>query len=263
MLFSMASWPQWTKKSLSRLNIDSQCVICARPGGQGVDLCDDCESLLLGCRVEEPGGLVSGLCLNCGAQVSGVSAERGGATSRLPCTQCSGLTTPFTRIVAPYRYEFPVDHLVQSLKYREQRVLGRVLGTLLARTVRRQQSAACPLPEWLLPVPLHVSRLRQRGYNQSADIARWCARDLGIESRARAVRREYDTGSLAGLSRAERQYRILGAFLADEHVAGRHVAIVDDVMTTGSTARELARELYDTGALSVELWVLARTSSSR
>lgn len=263
MHFSMASLPQWSKTALRRLNIGSQCAICARAGGNGLDLCDDCESLLQPCVIEEPVGYVSGLCLNCGAELTGVPRKQIAPAGTLCCPDCAGLDSPFSRIVAPYRYAFPVDRLIQALKYSDQRVLARVFGTLLARTVRRQRLPGQPLPEQLMPVPLHASRLRQRGYNQSADIARWCARELGIQSRARAVAREYDTGSLAGLSRAERQHRILGAFRAQDQVAGRHVAIVDDVLTTGSTARELARELYDTGAASVELWVLARTSSSR
>ncbi|MGQ7846494.1 ComF family protein [Granulosicoccus sp. 3-233] len=219
--------------------------------------------MLQTCFVEEPAGRVSGLCLSCGAELSSVPFEQLSQRGLPPCTQCSGQAAPFTRIVAPYRYEFPVDRLIQSLKYREQRVLARIFGTLLARSVQRQHPTGHALPELLLPVPLHATRLRQRGFNQSAEIARWCGRELGVESRARAVTREYDTGSLAGLSRAERQYRILGAFRAQEALADRHVAIIDDVLTTGSTTRELARELYDTGVASVELWVLARTSSAR
>lgn len=256
MRFSMPSLPQWTNSTLRRLNIGFQCAICARAGGNDLDLCDDCESLLHRCVIEDPSGYVYGLCLGCGAELAGPDSE-------LCCTECDGSTAPFTRIVAPYRYEFPFDRLIQSLKYRDQRVLGRVFGTLLARAVRLRATAGGALPTQLIPVPLHASRLRERGYNQSADIARWCAYELGIESRSRAASREYDTGSLAGLTRAERQHRILGAFRAQAQVADRHVAIVDDVLTTGSTGRELARELYDTGAASVELWVLARTSSSR
>lgn len=256
MRFYPPDWRRWPESALQRLNFGSQCVICARASGPGIDLCDDCESLLQRCVIVDSSGYVSALCLCCGAELAGRAGE-------LSCTLCPGVSTPFARIVAPYRYDFPVDRLIHALKYRDERVLARVLGTLLARAVTRQTTAGQSLPSQLVPVPLHISRQRQRGYNQSADIARWCARDLGIESRSRAATRECDTGSLAGLSRAERQYRILGAFRAQEQVAGKHVAIVDDVLTTGSTARELARELYDTGAASVELWVLARTSSSR
>jgi len=119
------------------------------------------------------------------------------------------------------------------------------------------------LPEILLPMPLHPDRLQQRGFNQARDIAMWCGKRLDLPVPASQVSRIVDTGSLAGLNRQERRLRILGAFRACDALAGRRVAIVDDVLTTGASARELAREIYDSGAESVELWVLARTSSNR
>lgn len=167
-----------------------------------------------------------------------------------------------TRTVAAYRYEFPIDRLIQQMKYHEKRQIARVLGSLLARAVRRTTSDA-QLPDMLIPVPLHPRRSLQRGFNQARDIARWCAKDLNNLPVNECVSRIVDTESLAGLTRAERQYRILGAFRATAAVADKHVALVDDVLTTGSTAREMARELYDSGASSVELWVLARTSRTR
>jgi ComF family protein len=219
-----------------------------------LDFCDDCNSLLQRCAYVDRSGLLTSLCLLCGDELIGCADSL--------CDHCQGTRAAFTRIVVPYRYAFPLDKLVQSLKYHEQRTLGRVFGSLLAQAVRQATPRGIDLPTHLVPVPLHPARYRERGFNQSADIARWCARELALEYSAAATR-EWDTGSLAGLSRAERQHRILGAFRAAPAVAGRHLAIVDDVLTTGSTARELARELYDTGAESVELWVLARTSSKR
>ncbi|MBX2882856.1 MAG: ComF family protein [Granulosicoccus sp.] len=166
------------------------------------------------------------------------------------------------RIIAPYRYVFPMDRLIQRMKYQGDRRLGRVLGSLLARHVATELDSA-ELPDILIPVPLHSSRLATRGFNQAREIAHWCARELQLPAASDGVRRIVDTDSLAGLTRAERQHRILGAFRASSEVADRRIAIIDDVLTTGSTARELARELYDSGALSVEAWVLARTSSDR
>ncbi|MDB4224110.1 phosphoribosyltransferase family protein [Granulosicoccus sp.] len=145
------------------------------------------------------------------------------------------------------------------MKYGQRRVFARVLGGLLASAAKSSES----LPDVLIPVPLHESRQLLRGYNQAADIGRWCANELDLQYKPWLVSRVYDTGSLAGLSKTARQLRILGAFKASPDVKGCRIAIVDDVMTTGATARELARELYDTGALSVELWVLARTSNDR
>lgn len=255
MRFYVPEWQDLPKTLLKRLNIDAECVICGRSGDYSLDLCDDCESLLQHCLHTEASGRVSHLCLTCGEELPGSGDDR--------CDDCSRCNSAFTRIVAPYRYAFPLDRLLHSQKYGGKRVLGRIWGVLLANSVRAVTPAGQALPTRLIPVPLHADRRQMRGYNQSADIARWCARELGLKSASHAVSRVFDTGSLAGLSRAERQYRILGAFRADDSVAGQHLAIVDDVLTTGSTTRELARELYDTGAASVELWVLARTSRSR
>lgn len=255
MRFYMPEWQHWYQSIPIRLNIDAQCVICARPGRNSLDLCADCESLLQQCLHTDASGYVSRLCLSCGEELEG--------SDNPCCVGCNRCSSPFTRIVAPYRYEFPLDRLLHAQKYRNQRVLGRIFGVLLAASVRAATPAGMALPSRLIPVPLHADRRQTRGYNQSADIARWCARELGLRSCSQAVKRVFDTTSLAGLSRAERQYCILGAFRADHSVADQHLAIVDDVLTTGSTARELARELYDTGAATVELWVLARTSRSR
>ena len=255
MRFYMPEWQGLAKTYEKCQYIDSECVICARAGQHSLDLCDDCGSLLQQCLHTDASGYVSHLCLTCGEELAGAGVE--------PCDECSGRSSAFTRIVAPYRYAFPLDRLLHSQKYGDKRVLGRIFGVLLATSVRAVTQAGMALPSQLIPVPLHADRRQIRGYNQSADIARWCARELGLQSSSQAVSRLVDTGSLAGLSRAERQYQILGAFQADDSVAGQHLAIVDDVLTTGSTARELARELYDTGAASVELWVLARTSRSR
>lgn len=183
-------------------------------------------------------------------------------TSSNYCAVCfEGAGKFLHRIVVPFRYAYPVDRLIKRIKYREDRQLTRVLGSLLADTVELHNSDM--LPQVLLPMPMHSSRLRHRGFNQANDIAHWCGKRLGLPVAANQVSRIVDTGSLAGLNRHERQLRILGAFRAADALAGKRVAIVDDVLTTGSSARELAREIYDSGAASVELWVLARTSSTR
>jgi len=167
----------------------------------------------------------------------------------------------FLHLVAPYQYAFPIDAMLKRLKYRQDRQLARLFGTLLARHVGSQRRT--DLPQILLPMPLHASRMRERGFNQAQDIAHWCGKELRISVQPGRVSRIAETGSLAGLSRVARQHRILGAFRADDALAGQRVAIVDDILTTGASSRELAREIYDSGAESVELWVLARTSSTR
>ena len=260
----------------------SYCALCARPGQPGIDLCTPCQGLFRATKYTNSQGKTTSLCLGCGVQRSlplrlsgiGRASDIGShdsnrsyeAYSASPqadfCPDCIDTHGHFLRrIVAPYRYAFPIDAMLKRLKYRQDRQLARVFGTLLARHISHQRHV--DLPQILLPMPLHASRLRERGFNQAQDIARWCGQVLGIGVQADWVSRIVDTGALAGLSRMERQQRILGAFRADDALAGRRVAIIDDVLTTSASARELAREIYDSGADSVEVWVLARTSSSR
>ena len=122
------------------------------------------------------------------------------------------------------------------------------------RARARATDRPAPAPDCLLAVPTHPTRLAARGFDHGADLARWTGRAAGVPGALDAARRIEDTGSLAELSRAERSVRIRGAFRVSEAVHGRRVALVDDVLTTGATAGELARECHDTGAASVELW---------
>lgn len=262
--------PKWMHFLTNSLKIDTYCALCGRRGTPQRDLCSACESLLVPRYCNHPDGQATFLCLLCGQPVqvdtdhtevllNRCCPQSPGGPSTQYCEVCHANSSPFLRVLAPYRYTFPIDHVIRRLKYGNRRQLARVLGSLLAQAAKAEAS----LPDVLMPVPLFAGRQRRRGYNQAADIARWCGAELGIATRSDWVARIEDTGSLAGLSRAEREHRIIGAFRACEAVRGQRLALVDDVLTTGSTARELARELYDSGARSVELWVLARTSSDR
>lgn len=268
MHFYMPNLKEVANSALNRLKIGSYCVLCNRPSRQKVDLCGACHEWLTPRAYQRIGGVWSYLCVLCGEEQTpnglvcsthdAISVNKTADALNF-CQSCQNIDGAFRRIVAPYRYEFPLDQIIGRMKYGQRRVFGRVLGELLASAVEPFDS----LPDVIVPVPLHAARQAERGYNQAADIARWCAAGLALPCQPWLVSRVFDTGSLAGLSKASRQHRILGAFSAASEVRGCRIAIVDDVLTTGATARELARELYDTGAVSVELWVLARTSSER
>jgi len=268
MHFSLPNLADKARYALRRLNIGFHCAICGRFSDKNRDLCHACESLLVQRVQRISPSSYSFLCLLCGDDVLRQFPEspsrenlvrKYSSLEKDYCSGCSKVCNIFTKVIAPYRYDFPMDRIIGQMKYGNAPKNGRLLGELLASHV----SELPALPELLIPVPLHRNRLAQRGYNQAADIAKWCAAQLNIQSCPSFVVRTADTRSLAGLSRAERQLQILGAFRASERVFNRHVAIVDDVLTTGATTREMARELYDAGASSVELWVLARTSSDR
>jgi ComF family protein len=268
MRFYMPIFKELANSVMDRLKIGAYCVLCNRPSYQNLDICSNCDKWLAPRIFKKNSTSWSYLCVMCGSEqvkdgldplVYDEKKMTIDAGALYCCGSCQNNDSIFHRIVAPYRYEFPIDHIIGRMKYGQRRVFGRVLGGLLAAAVKPLGS----FPDVLVPVPLHAARQAERGYNQAADIARWCAVGLDLQYKPSLVSRVFDTGSLAGLSKAARQLRILGAFRASPDVRGCRIAIVDDVMTTGATARELARELYDTGALSVELWVLARTSNDR
>ena len=277
--------------ALSRLEaawLPPCCLLCAGPGWSGLDLCRACLSILPAMHRARDGLRA---CIGCGEDIpepidpmrraapppaeqpaealADEPADEPAFARSVRCGPCRQRIAPFDRLIAPWRFAAPIDTWVRSLKHDGSRAVARVFGAAIARTVVASASAGTPArrslalpdssPPLLIPVPMHARRLRARGFNQAEAIARWAGRDLGLRVEARAAVRVLDTGSLAERSRAERQLAIRGAFRVAAEVADRHVVLVDDVLTTGATASELARECHDTGAASVSLWVAART----
>ena len=161
------------------------------------------------------------------------------------------------RVLGPWRYQFPVDALIKSLKFGSDRAAARLLGSLLAK---ERLTAGGPLPHCVVPVPLHARRLRDRGFNQANEIAQFAARPLGLRVAAGALRRQKATVAQSGLSLSGRLANPHGAFVATGALTGTRIALVDDVITTGSTAVAAAEALLAAGAAEVELWVLARVA---
>jgi ComF family protein len=179
------------------------------------------------------------------------------------CGACLREPPAFERSVCAADYAFPWDRLVGDFKFHGRVELAPALAGLMVAAVRR---GAGPLPDLVLPVPLSAARLRERGYNQAALLARAVAAPLGLPCDAQLLQSPLATAHQAGLSRAARQRNLRHAFMVDPRrrslLQGRRVALVDDVMTTGATAREATRVLLQAGASAVQLWVLARTPDS-
>ncbi|MGA7801915.1 MAG: ComF family protein [Gammaproteobacteria bacterium] len=215
------------------------CLLCGSRVSGNLELCD-------GCHRDLPLALNS--CQLCGGPLSG-------QTGAAMCGACQRHPPPFDRALVLAHYRPPVDRLIQRLKFSRQLGVARLLGVLLA-----ERAAACsPLPQVLIPVPLHPKRLRERGFNQAMEIARTLGDQLGVPVLERACRRRRATPAQAGLSARARRANMRGAFAAEGITAMDRVAIVDDVMTTGNTAAELARTLRRRGVQRIEVWVCART----
>jgi ComF family protein len=173
------------------------------------------------------------------------------------CGACLQHAPHFDATHALWRYDFPIDKLVQSIKYSHRLssvdFFAQAMAQLLEKTTTR------PLPDWVLPVPLSAERLRERGFNQSVELARPLARALGVPLELHAVQRPRHTAPQAGLPWKERAKNIRHAFECLTDFSGKTVLVIDDVMTTGATLNELARVLKMHGAVRVENCVVART----
>lgn len=176
------------------------------------------------------------------------------------CGTC--LTTPpsFDAALAAVDYRPPWDRLVTAFKFHGALDLAAAFA---AAIVAAERQRATPRPSLVLPVPLAAARWRERGYNQAWELARRVARRLDIAAEPELLLRLRETAHQLALPLADRAGNVRGAFAVEPRrraeLIGRHVAVVDDVMTTGSTAAEIAGVVRQAGAATVEIWVLART----
>jgi len=223
-----------------------RCVLCRGLGQRpNFDLCGPCEADLP--WLVRP-------CPRCGLPLEGAEPPD---RSYVWCARCETAALPYSRCYAPFLYEFPLADLVQSLKYEGSLAHARVLGVLLGAAAQRHGLVANV--DAIVPMPLHPSRLLERGYNQSYEIARFVARMLGLRCQPQALRRTRPTPPQVGLPRDARVENVRGAFTGSrEVVRGRRLVLLDDVVTTGSTVSAAARALRDAGAITVDVWAIAR-----
>jgi ComF family protein len=154
-------------------------------------------------------------------------------------------------VCAAYSYQFPTSNLVWRFKYQQDIRLATQFALDISRLVLQKE---LQLPDKLVPVPIHTKRLVQRGFNQSALIAEQLGKELGISVDNKLVSRTRNTLPQHTLSGTLKQKNVYGAFRCKGVSGCESVAIIDDVVTTGSTANEIARELKKTGGKKVFLW---------
>nr|VFJ43304.1 MAG: comF family protein [Candidatus Kentron sp. DK]VFJ64115.1 MAG: comF family protein [Candidatus Kentron sp. DK] len=217
----------------------TSCLLCgAEVAGSKPNLCPDCLRDL---------PVIDAACPVCGIPLP----------EPVICPACQRRHPPFTRTHAAFRYGFPVNHLVVLMKFHEKLAAARVLGELLADYL---EMARVSRPELLIPVPLHVGRLRERGFNQALEIGREVARRREIPIRKDWVVRKRATPPQTDLpNRAARGRNVRGAFALNGPVPKvGHIAILDDVMTSGATVTEVAGLLRRAGIPRVDVWCCCR-----
>lgn len=214
------------------------CVLCQLPSGPDC-LCTACRGQLF------PAGPN---CRQCGLPLP--------RSQDTLCGTCTRRSLPYHSTVYPLQYRFPTDRLVHAFKFKRQLVAGSILAGMMCEYISTTNAA---LPEALVPVPLHPWRLFTRGFNQSYELAGLIGAALGIPLQAKGLRRRRNTRAQTGLDRSQRRRNVRGAFYwRTQQPPRRHVALVDDVMTTGTTVVECARVLRRAGCRRVDVWVAAR-----
>ena len=170
------------------------------------------------------------------------------------CGHCLKSPPLFDHAAAAYAYAYPLDRLIQAMKYREQLVLAEAFAASLVQRIDRNR-----LPDRVIAMPLHPAKLRERGFNQSLLLAASISRALDLELLPHACRRVRDTPPQSALPWKERKKNVRNAFRCDVDLCGMHVALVDDVLTTGASLNALADTVKKCGAAEVSAWVVART----
>lgn len=214
------------------------CALCAEATSRERYFCDGCERALPTLETH---------CVICATPLPGAN------TDALICGRCQQHRPRYASVHAPFRYAAPIDRLIQGAKYHGRFDWLDLLGRRLSDRIRTRADTI----DAIMPVPLHRSRLRERGYNQSLELARPLSKRLGIPL-SLDVERVRATAPQKAMSRPERRRNMRGAFAARGEFNGLRVAVVDDVMTSGATVDAVARCLRQAGAASVTVWVVAR-----
>ena len=217
-----------------------RCVLCGSAGINDRDVCASCYRGL---------PWIGKACEQCAIPLPD---HRDGPVK---CGRCLRSPPAFDSSLSLFSYRDDAVRLVHQLKFNQKLAYSRLLGGLLVDAIR---SEGTPLPDCILPVPLHPRRLRQRGFNQSIEIARPVASAFNLRLDSGSIARARNTPTQTGLDRNQRGKNMRGAFEVAHPPGARHITVIDDVVTTASTVNELARLLKKAGVERVDVWSIAR-----
>lgn len=224
-------------KKISNIILPPVCILCSQKTYRKIDLCHACENDL---------ECIKNPCVICG--------------NHLPentniCGQCLKRQPAFDETTAPLSYEMPTTKLITGLKFHHHLINAKILGALLNKYLTQAEN-----PDVIIPVPLHKKRLRHRGFNQAIEIAKPISKALNIPIDRFSCRRIRNTESQTLIKAKLRRKNVKNAFRINPNFKACHVAIVDDVLTTGNTVNELASALKKAGVKKVSVWSSARTN---
>lgn len=232
---------QWVNQWLK---FEQHCVLC----GEG---CDPQQWICLACEQELPW-----LHHRCSCCALPLHADELGPL----CPSCQYQTPAFDHVEAPWRFDFPIDALISRFKQQSDWGTGRILSHYLAHHVEQAHKEGLAKPQALVPVPSSQKRLRQRGFDHTRMLADWLSKRLHTPVETRLIRRIQDTPAQKQLNAQERQSNLQTAFqIGLNPLKYQHIAIVDDVVTTGATVNRLATLLRSIGIKRVDVYAWART----
>lgn len=220
--------------SIAQLLFKQNCLLCSASTHGEISICNDCLQDI---------SYAPGLCCpQCGLTSQGEV-----------CGKCLNKPPHYDNTYALFTYAYPIDALIQHYKYNNALYLSKTLGRLLTEKIAADDI------DLLIPMPLHPARIKERGFNQSLEVAKVVAKQRNITLDVTSCTRVRNTCPQASLPLKERTKNIKGAFQCAKNLTGKNIAIIDDVMTTGASLNELAKTLKKSGASGISNWVLART----
>lgn len=223
---------------LNKLLLPYCCALCDMKSELQIDLCSDCKQLLV---ENQPS------CWQCGNAMQ---------THHTICGKCLKHPPHYERTIFVGQYEHYLKKLILDLKFHDKLFLSKVLGTLLAEKLKL---TLAELPECILPVPLHPKRLRERGFNQAVEIGKIVAKALQLPLDYKLCQRIKFTQPQSVIPAEARISNIKSAFEVKKRAPYQHIAIIDDVITTGCTVNEMSRYLKKAGVKRIQVWCIART----
>ncbi|MBV1931084.1 MAG: ComF family protein [Porticoccaceae bacterium] len=238
----------------SYMLLPGHCKLCKSDSMRSLDLCALCESDLPD---------IGDHCNICSEPSANPWPKA--LAKPLTCGNCLNRTPYFSHAHIPYLYKAPIDRLLISFKFKGDLVAGKVLGKLLSQHIEQCIKHDLAVPQAIIPVPLHWWRRLGRGFNQAHELAMTLSKHLNIPVNNKLVLRKTHTSAQHHLNREQRLHNLRDAFSVSryacaEQIEGKSFAIVDDVLTTGSTANAIAKLLIDNGAARVVVWAVARAA---
>ncbi len=238
--------------------IPPSCLLCGASGCQ--DLCEPCQQDLPWLQTR---------CLSCALPLApSLESNSDLSDSNSLCAHCLNKPPSFDKCVSAFRFVDPIGPLINQFKLRQNLRNGRILSKNLAQSIRPAYQNT-ELPEQLVPIPLHWRRVLRRGFNQATTISQYLGQEFKLPVNT-LLKRRLPTPKQQGLNRKQRLSNLKNAFSlkiregkSNQRPTNipNHVALVDDVMTTGATAEAASQVLKQAGVQRVDVWVLARTPS--